>query len=188
VASLAGSTSRVGEVLDSVHEITTVGSAPFKVRLDAPSSSGASSDDAKADGASSPTASALPSKAEQDAFLAQWRQLGDVLRAQRLQNALASSSLSSSASASTSTSSAEVIEVKNGGGAQRVGESIEFRDCAIVSPDGRLLVEHLDVCIPAGTNVMVCHPTQTPTSPRSLIFPLYHSYIPNHIHACSLIS
>jgi ABC-type multidrug transport system fused ATPase/permease subunit len=154
-------------VLDSVNEITTVGSAPFKVRADAPaaapkadsdekeSSSGAAS---PASGVASPTSSsssssavvwgAFADKREQEAFLQHWRALGDQLRAQRLQAALSSSASSSASS----------VHVRNGGGTMCVGESIEFQDCAIVSPDGRLLVEHLNVQIPAGTNVMVTGP------------------------------
>jgi ATP-binding cassette subfamily D (ALD) protein 3 len=150
VATLAGSTSRVGEVLDSVNDIRNNGSAPFVVRTDAPITTAVSpsSPTAADDEKNRDKAALAAAHASQEAFLVAWRDLGDKLRASRLQ----------AAREQQHSTNGELVTVKNGGGLMAVGETIEFRDASIVSPDGRLLVEHLSVSVPRGVNVMVTGP------------------------------
>jgi hypothetical protein len=93
------------------------------------------------------------------AFSARWRELGETLRTQRIHDTRAAL-LQAQGSTGTrpnasANAAAEVVSWTSGGGKMELGDHILLDDVTIVSPDGRLLVDHLSLQIPRGTNVMV---------------------------------
>jgi hypothetical protein len=176
------------QVLDSISEITTVGSKPFVIRTEAPTTAAASLEVSSeptvasvaataATSPSSPSSPSAPSASSSSstletsrrsathlttsltaeelvAFSARWRDLGETLRLQRIRDTRAALLQAQSATA-TATATTEVVSWTSGGGKMELGEHILLDDVTIVSPDGRLLVDHLSLTIPRGTNVMV---------------------------------
>eukprot|EP00455_Lapot_gusevi_P033107 TRINITY_DN3617_c0_g1_i2.p1 TRINITY_DN3617_c0_g1~~TRINITY_DN3617_c0_g1_i2.p1 ORF type:complete len:735 (-),score=339.57 TRINITY_DN3617_c0_g1_i2:93-2297(-) len=152
VASLAGNTTRVSEVLDAVDELDRIGTRPFEIRADAIASDQAEQkeDDANAADPSSPSASSTPAvplpNISQVEWLENWRKAGETWRAARVQQYNLGFQQ-------------QQQSVQNAQAGQLLpGEIIIFRNTTIVSPDGRLLVKDLNVEIGRNMNVMITGP------------------------------
>jgi len=156
VASLAGLTARVSELLEMIRQLDRVGTRPFVIREE-PSDLRSEISSIAQEQPSLQQSLLHPQHQlyweEQKRWMEEWRIRGEEIRRQRASLAatsnLSSPILSSSSSKMNgSTHESLIIE----------GKFIKFENVSIVSPDGKLLVEDLTFQVRLQQNVMVTGP------------------------------
>ena len=179
IASLAGSTSRVCEVVDAISELDNIGTQPFAIRPEAvlrPATSVEVKDDntdltdsgLSSVSASTPVvkelnvAASQVGKFDEKDFVTSWCQKGEVMRADRDTRAkLAGSTLNPNVPVSqTKLTEGELARkaVVASAGIIEFSDIIEFENATIVSPDGRVLVTDLNLKVHQACNIMITGP------------------------------